>query len=312
MIDIEIPSDPEISYQRERPRSLYAVVVGFFMTSPVLAAAFGASILLHVVFFSIRFAMPDYRMARERSNELEVVLVNARHENAPEKAEVLAQANLDGGGTTEQNVRPSTPLPLQPGQETGDALTEAHRKIEALEQQQQELLTQTRKKTPPVRQTRNKNETTPAQVPVSGLDMMDSAAAIARLEAQIDRNLQEYARRPRKTSIGSRAKEYRFAQYVEDWRQKVERIGALNYPEAARGKIYGNLMLTVLIRADGSVEKVEIDRSSGHKILDDAAVRIVQMGSPYAPFPPAITKDTDLLEITRTWTFTNDSRVRAN
>lgn len=309
MIEFEVP---EIRYGRERPRSLYAVIVAFFASTPVLAAAFGVSILLHVVFFSVRFALPDYAGRHERSKELEVVLVNARHDKAPDKAEVLAQANLDAGGTSEQDVRATTFLPVQPDTLDGDALTEAHRKIQQLEQQQQELLTQTREPAPSVPKTRQKVETTPAPVPVSGLDMLDSAAAIARLEAQIDRNQQEYAKRPRRTSVGSRAKEYRFAQYVEDWRQKVERIGALNYPEAARGKIYGSLMLTVVIRTDGSVEQVEVERSSGHKILDDAAVRIVQMASPYAPFPPSISKDTDLLEITRTWTFTNDSRVRAN
>ena len=146
---------------------------------------------------------------------------------------------------------------------------------------------------------------------VSGLDLLDSAAAVARLEAQIDRDLQELAKRPRKKFIGARAQEYRFAQYVEDWRQKVERVGTLNYPDAARGKLYGSLLLSVSIRADGSVEKVSVQRSSGHKVLDEAAVRIVKMAAPYAPFPPDIRKDYDIIEITRTWTFERSDRVRA-
>lgn len=99
---------------------------------------------------------------------------------------------------------------------------------------------------------------------------------------------------------------------MEDWRLKIERIGTLNYPDAARGKLYGSLLLSVSIRADGSVASVEVTRSSGHKVLDEAAMRIVNMSAPYAPFPPDISRDTDIIEIVRTWTFTNTDQVRAN
>ena len=116
---------------------------------------------------------------------------------------------------------------------------------------------------------------------------------------------------PRRAVGKRRAQEYRFAQYVEDWRQKVERVGTLNYPDAARGKLYGSLLLSVSIRADGSVDKVGVQRSSGHKVLDEAAVRIVKMAAPYAPFPPDIRKDYDIVEITRTWKFERSDRVRA-
>lgn len=106
--------------------------------------------------------------------------------------------------------------------------------------------------------------------------------------------------------------EYRFAQYVEDWRQKIERIGNLNYPDAAKGRLYGSLVLTVVIKANGDLERVEVNRSSGQSLLDDAARRIVRMAAPYAAFPEAIRRDTDILEITRTWTFTNADRLRAD
>jgi protein TonB len=125
-----------------------------------------------------------------------------------------------------------------------------------------------------------------------------------RLEAQIAKDMDAYQKRPKRRFIGARAEEYRFARYVEDWRLKVERIGNLNYPEAARAqKLYGSLLLTTGIRADGSVESVVVERSSGQRILDLAASHIVQMGGPYAPFPPDIRRDTDILYITRTWTF---------
>jgi protein TonB len=139
--------------------------------------------------------------------------------------------------------------------------------------------------------------------------MASSALAMARLEAEISKNVEEYNKRPRKKNIGVRADEYRFAQYVEDWRLKVERIGTLNYPDAAKGKLYGSLVLSVNILSDGTVQKIEINRSSGHKILDDAARRIVQMASPYAAFPPDIRRDTDIIEITRTWAFTRNDAL---
>jgi protein TonB len=147
---------------------------------------------------------------------------------------------------------------------------------------------------------------------ISGADLVSSAMAIARLEAQIDRQTNEYNQRPRKKFIGNRVEEYRFAQYVEDWRQKIERIGNLNYPDAAKGRLYGSLVLTVIIRANGDLERVEVSRSSGKSLLDDAARRIVQMASPYAAFPESIRRDTDVLEITRTWTFTNADRLRSD
>ena len=110
--------------------------------------------------------------------------------------------------------------------------------------------------------------------------------------------------------MGARATEYRFARYVEDWRRKIERIGNLNYPEEAKQKgIHGSLQLTVAIRANGEVESVEINRSSGQKVLDQAAIRIVRLASPFARFPDNIRVDTDILHITRTWTFTRSDQV---
>ena len=261
----------------------------------------------------IHFRLPEAKPARDKG--LEVVLVNARHAQAPEKAEVLAQANIDAGGNTEQEVRASTPLPPQPNRQDGDALVEAKRRTPEPVREQKQVIT--RDKAPARVAAAPKKVEQPAPTPepqreISGLDLLDSAAAVARIEAQIDRDLKELAKRPRKKFIGARAQEYRFAQYVEDWRQKVERIGTLNYPEAARGRLYGSLLLSVTIRSDGTVERVGVHRSSGHKVLDDAALRIVKMAAPYSPFPPDIRKDYDVIEITRTWTFTNSDQVRAN
>jgi protein TonB len=242
---------------------------------------------------------------------LEVVLVNAKSARKPDKAQARAQANLDGGGNTDENRRAKTPLPASQQVQRGDSLVEAQRRVQELEAQQHKLLTQAKGKKAIQAETK-RSEEQPEQQSVRGLDLAQSALAIARMEAQIERQIDEYNKRPRKKFIGARTEEYAAAQYLEDWRQKVERIGNLNYPEAARGKLYGNLVLTVAIKSDGELERVEINRSSGHKVLDEAAQRIVKLAAPYAAFPDAVRRDTDIIEITRTWTFTGADQLRAN
>ena len=147
--------------------------------------------------------------------------------------------------------------------------------------------------------------------PQSQRDVEELELAATRLQAQIDRNIREYQRYPRKKFIGAKAGEARFARYEEDWRAKIERVGNENYPEEARGRLYGTARVTVSIRSDGSVESVDIDRSSGYRVLDQAAVRIVRLASPFAPFPPEISRDTDLLIITRTWFFMRSEDTEA-
>jgi protein TonB len=139
---------------------------------------------------------------------------------------------------------------------------------------------------------------------------MQRSLEIARLEAQISKDWDAYQKRPRRRFVGARTQEFRFARYIEDWRLKVERIGELNYPQTARDlKLYGSMVVTVSIKADGALEKVEINRASGQKILDDAALRIVKLAAPFSPFPADIAKDTDILSITRTWTFTRSDQL---
>jgi protein TonB len=179
-----------------------------------------------------------------------------------------------------------------------------------LEAQQQRLLAQAREsaRKVPAESPRAAPAEEAATRP-NGRDLADLSLAAMRLQAQIDLQTEQYQKRPRKKFIGARAAEYRFAQYEEDWRVKIERVGTLNYPAEARGKHYGNLRLTVTIRPDGSVESIELDRSSGLKVLDAAAFKIVRMATPFAPFPPNIRRDTDLLVITRTWFFGQGDKI---
>ena len=275
-----------------------------------LSAPLAFSLVLHAVaLFGIGFVLPDPRKAADFLQPLEVVLVNSKSKSRPTKADALAQHHLDGGGNTAENRRAKNPLPnLSDSQQFTAEQSAQH--VRQLEQEAKRLLTQT-KNTHSVVQDKN---TKPQEenAPTTGQDLVSRALEIARLEAEISKDMEAYQKLPRRKFIGARTQEYRFAQYIEDWRIKIERIGNLNYPEAARQKkIYGSLQLTVSIRADGSVESVEVSRSSGQRILDAAAQRIVRLAAPFARLPPDIRKDTDILSITRTWTFTSTDKLES-
>ncbi len=262
-----------------------------------------------LVLFGITFKLPLPRIDNV-APPLEVVLVNSKSASKPRNADARAQANLDGGGNTDRNRRVKSPFPLSPAlkEEAVDAAT-ATSKTEQLEQEAERLMTavssdQTTHQTKPHLEQFEQNQ---HRNIIDATDLVQRSLEIARLDAQTAQDYEVYQKRPKRRFIGARTHEYRFARYVEDWRIKVERIGNLNYPEAARReKLFGNLQLTVGIKSDGSIESVEINRSSGQRVLDEAAIRIVKLAGQngFAPFPPDISRDTDILHITRTWAFT--------
>src|SRR5204863_2469679 len=235
----------------------------------VLGAALGLSIALHIMLLAMHFRLPDPSRWKSQSQPMEVVLVNAETRERPTRAEVLAQSNLDRGGNVDERRRARTPLPVTEPRDPGKDLANAQRRSREIEAQQQQVLAKMRPSTVtvPNESLRQAPIDEPAAQP-GGRDLADLALAAMRLQAQIDKRVDEYQKRPRKQFIGANAAEYRFAQYEEEWRIKVERIGTLNYPAEARGRMYGNLRLTVTIRPDGSIESIELDRSSGLKILD--------------------------------------------
>ena len=274
-----------------------------------LALGIGVSVFLHGAVLTRNFKFPDAANAA-REKAMDIILVNAKSANKPRDPQALAQSNLDGGGNTEEDRRAKTPLPPTQQQTTGVDLEQIQRRVRDQEARQQNLLTQA-KSLRSVAPSVNANEQPTPSPNISGSDLAESARAMARLEGEISKSIDEYNKLPRKKFLGTRTEEYRFARYMEDWRNKVERLGTLNFPEAARGKLYGRLMLTVAINANGQVVRIDINQSSGHKVLDDAARRIVQMAAPYAAFPPDIRRDTDILEITRTWHFTQGDQLSA-
>ena len=275
-----------------------------------MQVALVASIAFHLtVIIGVGFKLPSVPRWDAPHNVMDVVLVNARSAKRPDKADALAQANLEGGGNTDEKRRASSPFPTVEDRDPSRELKAAEARRRQLEAEAQELMTRMKSKAAVAPM-----EVVPqaSTADAEARDLVQKSLEIARLEAQIRRDYQAYQERPKRKFVGARAQEYRFAQYVDNWRLKIERIGNLNYPaEAKARKIYGRLQLTVAIKADGEVEAIEINRSSGHKVLDQAAVRIVRLAAPFERFPENIKSDTDVLHITRTWTFTRADQVLA-
>jgi protein TonB len=270
-----------------------------------LAIGFAVSAMVHVLVMLIHFTMPE--MLAERAPTLDVILVNARHDTVPTDPQALAQANLDGGGDSSEDVRAASPLPPQDNMRNGNDLLDMSRgqRVAIRQKQHEEVLTQEDGDVA-ISTAAPKDKKPAAPQPVTGTDATDATAMALKLEAEIAEKTIAYNQRPRRKQIGVRTREYRFAQYIESWRAKAERIGELHYPPAARGKMYDSLLMTVSIKKDGTLEKIVIHRRSKYPVLNEAAEKIVRLGEPYAPFPPEIARDTDILEITRTWMFTND------
>ena len=228
---------------------------------PRLSLSMAFSFGLHAfVLFGIAFVVPASRNIPVASQPLEVTLVNSKSSNRPSNATAYAQSNLEGGGNTEDEHRAKTPFPVL-GEGKRFTPEQAAKRLRQLEQETKRLLTRSKSD---YAVAQNKIQKQQKDSGTDGHDLVQRSLEIARLEAQINKSLDMYEKLPRRKFIGARTQEYRFAQYVEDWRAKVERIGNMNYPEMARRqKIYGKLALTVSIRADGSVESIEVNRPSG-------------------------------------------------
>ncbi|MBU1363672.1 MAG: TonB family protein [Gammaproteobacteria bacterium] len=266
--------------------------------------AIGISVLFHAVLLALNFQFPEASKAF-REKAMDIILVNAKSSRKPTDAKALAQANLDGGGNTDEERRAKTPLPPTTQQHDGDAVQQMQRRVQELETAQQRLLTQARNLRKVATATTSSEQPSPTVPVVSGLDLAESARAMARLEGEIAKTTEEYSKRPRKKFVGARTEEYALAAYLDAWKQKIERIGTLNYPPEARGKLYGAVVIFVELRAeDGSLYNAEISRSSGHKVLDQAALRILRMSAPFGPIPQQALGRATVLSFGRTWYFT--------
>ncbi|MBL8511881.1 MAG: energy transducer TonB [Betaproteobacteria bacterium] len=262
------------------------------------------SIGLHIfIVMGVGFQFIDANRFLPPHNVLDVVLVNAKGQNQPRKADALAQANLDGGGNTDEERRAKTPLPAIEESAAQNEVKAQQERITQLEQEIKTLMTQAKSSTK-VLQGEAAQQPSGSPEPLSASDLLQKSIEISRLEAQIAREYEAYQQRPKRKFVGARTSEYRFAQYIDNWRQKVERVGNLNYPEEAKTKrVYARIQVTVAIKANGEVESVEVHSKKAPKVLRNAVVRIMSLSGPFERFPDNIKKDTDILHITRTWVF---------
>lgn len=277
-----------------------------------LSVTLAIATLIHgVILLGIGFTLPDPAKPKTQ-HSLDVILVHPKpKEQRPHDPDLLANSNQQGGATRKGNDRPRS-VPNQPALRRARQAQEEKIRSGHQAPWQQPAPSQVARNKPShrkverARKTQVKARTRPDMTQL----LASTRQEIARLTAELERNSRYASNKPRRKAISASTREYRYAAYLEAWRRKVERIGNLNYPDAAkRKKLYGDLLLHVAVRADGSVSEIRVLRSSGHKILDDAAVRIVRLAAPFAPFPEEIRKEVDILDITRTWQFLSGNRL---
>ena len=281
-----------------------------------LSYAIAVSVLLHGALLAVRFAAPDSFRFKPADPGLEVILVNAKHDRAPVKADALAQANLDGGGNAAAG-RSKLPLPDMRRNEDGDGLKAIQRRIEELEQQQR-VLAQVNKKNRLRSQPVRDNVKQQVQ-PTDGRDEVESSRELLRREAEISKRIEDENKRPRKTFISPSTREVGYAMYFDSVRQRIEKIGTLNFPQRDGRKLYGELTMSISIFQDGSIYRTDhddgitVERSSGNPALDEAAKRIVRRAAPFGAFAKNMRSSDrdDVWVMTTRFKFTRDDALEA-
>ncbi len=280
-------------------------------SNELLSATFLFSLILHgVLILGVTFAIarPEPKLPT-----LDVTLVNTANRQDPAHADFLAQASNAGGGNSDRAHLPSQPVsgllptptdglaphPLAPSAPAPSQASERHR------------ITTTAAGDFTVHTDTGQREHREKPRPESQTDL-DRRMEMARLAAEIDAESQAYAKRPHKKFISANTREYAYAAYMRAWAHHVERVGTLNFPDAARtGRLGGDLILTVGLDRDGSIHSIDIIQSSGRKVLDDAAIRIVRMAAPF-PAIPRTDEKVDELYITRTYQFLRGGQLKTH
>jgi len=266
---------------------------------------FGFTMFMSVCIHVMLILGVGFTLTSERSplSSLAVTIAQYRSNEAPEDADFIAQANQQGSGSEDEALAPATPFESRFNADEIREVSDFLEERPTLPPAEEQLLTRTNPDAPA--QSSSNDTDAQAQPNLSDLTPAQLSAAASSLQAQLDLRRQEYAKRPRRYTISSAStKEDRDALYLDNWRKRIEAIGNLNYPQQASAQgIYGVLRLMVALNPDGTVSDLRILRSSGERVLDEAAIRIVQLAAPFEPFPPALRADVDVLEIIRTWQF---------
>src|SRR5688500_12442312 len=266
-----------------------------------LGATFVLSLLVHgMLVLGVGFALDE---AAPVMPTLDVILTQTQTPLTPEQADFLAQASNQGGGEHEKSRRPRDSQPgIAPQPEPGVAPQTMRRQSPAPQPPPEaRVISSPRSDT---RAPRSQATPTPSEVPLPrGAEKIERDMAMARLAAEIHMRTERYAKRPKRTLVSASTKQYEYATYLRSWVDRVERVGNLNYPdEARRRRIGGLLVISVAIKRDGSIERADIIQSSNIPMLDAAALRIVRLSEPFAPLPKT-SENVDILHVTRTWQF---------
>jgi len=274
-----------------------------FKPSKKMAVALVGSVFAHIMLLSIHIAETTFG-PRLASADLDVILVNSQSQRQVNVVDALAQVSLQGGGNTDANVMASSSRPVEALTKMERSVKLAGRRVDQLERSVHKLLVMNQE-----RATLDLDIITSEKKPQNAtesdvtINLPDEPAA-NHLRAKIDKKWMNYQKRPKRKFIGANVREAEFATYVERWRQRIEDFGSRYYSQDINEqRLEGAMVVTVSIRADGTVEKVLIDRSSGSDLLDRVATEIVQRSAPFDTFGPKISAKFDVLSITRQWSF---------
>jgi len=287
--------------------------VKYLQNNLPLMIALGVSVLAHAGLLAVRFAAPDAFRQQPADPGLEVILVNAKHANAPTKADALAQANLDGGGTADAG-RARSPLPDLRKIENGESIKALQRRIADLEQQQQNVLSKVQKSTFTASPKTEQDKPDPTR---TGNDAVDTSRAISRAASEVIERIEDQNKRPKRTQITPSTRQVGYALYYKEMQKRIEEIGTLNFPQQGGKKLYGELVVYIPIFQDGTIYMKDggprVERSSGNPALDAAALRIVRQAAPFGGFPANMRtrgKD-DLWEVITRFRFTREEKMQA-
>ena len=252
------------------------------------------SILIHLIVLSIKFVAPIYD--GKLNPQLTAIMVNAKTTKVPAKSKFMATMNQDGGGNVDEDVVASTPFEmkfnadLRLSKDVGPENALLKRKNDNLEKN--------------ILKVAKANKISRSlSMPKFGSSTPNPGSEADQLAAQIEKDLLAYASRPKKMFIGAQAEENYLAKWVYLWQQKVEKIGNNFYPDGAKGKVRGNLILTVGIKSNGNIDSIAIEKSSGYEILDNAAKKILALGVPFPAFSEELKNKADIIYVTRKWSF---------
>jgi len=269
-----------------------------------LQLALLASFAVHAVVLTVRFVNPEGFNRVFQDTPLEVILVNARSDERPEKAMAIAQATLAGGGEADKG-RATTPLPPSSLTELGETMEETQRRMETMQEQQAILLTQVSRQlaTMPLPDPKQPSNTPESQA------QEEKRRQLVKLLAEIERRINQENARPKRRYVSPATREEVYAVYYDSLRRRVEDKGTENFPEANGKKLYGELTMIVTVNFDGQVLATQVVESSGNRTLDRRAEAIARSAGPYGRFSAAMRAKADQILVVSRFRFTRDQTL---